>query len=162
MYLDSTGKALPTASSSLPKRYGNSLPHCSNKLAYMAKERNKHEAEDVLAENFRRLRDKKKDAGLWKGPGVSLKTANNIENSRHQTTLQTIKKIAESVGVEPFQLLLPVKDAKFLDVVLAWGQTDDSGRDNLHAIAEAMLRRRNENASRADTPTTHRKRDRAG
>lgn len=128
----------------------------------MGKERNKNQPEDVLAENYKTLRDLRKGAGLWKGPGVSPKTANNVEKARHNTKLQTIIRLADALGVEPFQMLLPVKDKKFLAVLQAWAQTDENERDNLHAIAEAMLKRKSENAHKPGIPVPNPKRDRAG
>src|SRR5688572_27133961 len=114
---DHSGNALPNASHLLPIRTGNPLPQCSNTLMGMARDRNAPRTEDVLAENYKALRELAKAGGLWKGPGVSTKTANNVENARHNTKLTTIIALAAALGVEPFQLLIPVKDTKFLAVM---------------------------------------------
>lgn len=117
--------------------------------------------EGVLAHNYVRLRTQRKAEGTWKGPGVNPKTANNVENSRHNTKLQTIINLAKALGVEPYHLLMPVEDEKFLAVMQAWAQSSDGERDNLHVIAEAMLKRKAAYAS-SDTPTIERKRNRPG
>lgn len=154
------GNTLPSASHLLPKRSGNTLPRRSNKLPWMGKERNKRPAEDVLAENFARLRDKRQDDGLWKGPGVSPKTANNVANGRHNTKLDTIVRLAKALGVEPYLMLIPLEDVKVLAVLEAWAQSDDSGRDTLFVIADAMLKRGQSDAQ-PDATALNRKRDRS-
>jgi hypothetical protein len=157
-----TGNTLPTASGFLPAPSGNTLPRRSNKLPKVSP--NKKPVENVLAENYLRLREIKKRDGTWNGPGVSPKTANNVEKSRHNTKLQTIIKLAATLGVDPFHMLVPVEDEKFLDVMRAWAQTDEQGKDNIHVIAKAMLDRieGKKDEARSGAPVVQRKRDRAG
>lgn len=121
---------------------------------------------DVLAENYDRLRNKSKEAGVWREPKVSPKTANNVRKSRHNTKLETVVELAKACGVEPYQLLMPAEDENFLVIFLAWAQSDASARDNLVVIADAMLRKSRQNATRSEpipTPAPpHRKRNRSG
>lgn len=126
----------------------------------MGRRGEKKSIEDVLAGNFSRWKDLKKPAKL----GVAPKTANNVENARHNTKLSTVAALAQSLGIEPYQLLLPVDDEKFLAVVQAWEQSDARGRDDLQAIAEAILKRRESGAGEAPTSSAaiHRRRDGVG
>lgn len=126
----------------------------------MARRPDKKSIEQVLAENFKALREVKRPAKL----GVSPKTANNVERARHNTKLSTVSALADNLGVEPYQLLIPVEDQKFLAVILAWAQSDARGKDDLHAIAETILKRRGEpaDAKPANAATVHRRRDGAG
>lgn len=120
-------------------------------------------AEKILAENYIRLRDKKKAEGTLKALGVSLKTANNVENARHNTKLTTVEKLAESLGIDTYQMLIPVEEENFLSVILAWAESDKRGRDDLHAIAEAILKRRGEQHGDEASPTVaQRRRDNSG
>lgn len=135
------GNTLPNASPLSKSGPGNSFPRCGNKLPDMGRRK---PAEKTLAENYVRLRDKKKSDGTLKSLGVAPKTANNVENARHNTKLTTIVKLADALGVEPYQMLIPVDEENFLSVILAWAQSDKRGRDDLHAIAEAILKRRGE------------------
>lgn len=114
--------------------------------------------EDVLAENYVGLRNKAKASGVWKGPGVSPKTANNVEHSRHNTKLSTVITLAKACGVEPFQMLVPNDEADFLVIMQAWAQSDGAGKDALLGTAEAMLERAKKNAARSDSPSNNRKR----
>lgn len=119
--------------------------------------------EKILAENYARLRDKKKSDGTLKSLGVAPKTANNVENARHNTKLTTIVKLADAFGVEPYQMLIPVDEENFLSVILAWAQSDKRGRDDLHAIAEAILKRRGEQHGDETSPAiVHRRGNNSG
>lgn len=129
----------------------------------MGRRKDQKPVEKVLAENFVRLRDKKKADGTLKSLGVSPKTANNVENARHNTKLTTVVKLAESLGVEPYQMLIPMEEEKFLSVILAWAESDPRGRDDLHAIAETILKRRGEqHGDEAGSAAIQRRRDGAG
>lgn len=116
-------------------------------------------AREILAENVKGLRDK---PGAPAALGVAPKTINNIERARHNIQLDTLDAIARKLKVEPYHLLVPSDDQKFLDVILAWAQSDERGRGDLHAIAEALLRRSAERDEGNGTATTVARRDRAG
>ncbi len=136
---------------------GNTLPRRSNTVFGMGERKRLLE---VLAENVRGLRERP-DAP--KGLGASPKTINNIEKARHNVQLDTLESIAKKLKVEPYQLLIPTDDEKFLDVILAWAQSDERGRGDLHAIAEALLRRHGGQDDRgASTAALHRQRNRTG
>lgn len=127
----------------------------------MGKQKDKKPVEQILAGNYVRLRDKKKSDGTLKGLGVSPKTANNIEHARHNTKLTSIIKLADALGVEAYHMLIPVEENDFLTVLLAWAQSNEAEKGNLHAIAKAMLERKNkDDESRAPAPSAvHRRRD---
>lgn len=91
---------------------------------------------------------------------VSQKTINNIKHQRHDPYLGQIEKLAEALGIEPYQLLCPAPDDKFLALCLAWAQSDDRGRGDLHAIAEAVLKKRDggDRKDERQQPSAHRRR----
>lgn len=125
--------------------------------------RDKKRVEEVLAENFVRIRNKRKEDGLLKSLGVAAKTANNVEKARHNTKLQTIVKLAESFGVEPYQMLIPFEDKNFVSVILAWAKSDPRGRADLYKIAEAILKPDGEDhEEEAASATVHGRRDQPG
>lgn len=130
-----TGNTLPNASGIFGGLSCNTLRHRRNTLPGMA---DKRKARDVLAENVRRLRDK---AGAPESLGVAPKTVNNIERARHNVQLDTLDSLAKKFHLEPYQLLIPAEDEKFLDVIRAWAQLDARGRADFHAIAEKWLER---------------------
>lgn len=101
-------------------------------------------AAQTLADNLAKLMETK---GIDSGPKlaklskVSQKSISNMLANRHDPYLSTVEKIADALGIGVHQLLCPVADQQFLAVCLAWAQSDARGRDDLHAIAEAILRR---------------------
>jgi transcriptional regulator with XRE-family HTH domain len=66
-----------------------------------------NELSKKLGENFKKIREKK---GLSQGD-ISRKLTmdrgyiSNLENGRRNPTLSNIKRLAEALGVEPFELL---------------------------------------------------------
>ncbi len=121
----------------------------------MGKRENGGSALSALAHNLARLLDAKgikSEPALAKLSGVSQKSINNILNERHDPYLSTIEKLAKKLGIESFQLLCQERDDKFLAVCQAWAQSDDRGRDDLHAIAEAILRRKDRGADKEGGP----------
>lgn len=123
-------------------------------------------AADVLADNLLGLMSAKgikSEPQLEKISKVSQKTINNIAHRRHDPRLSTMEQLSTALGVELFHLLCPAEDQNFLALCLAWAQSDERGRDDLHAIAEAILKKRGTVTERgASPPTIHRARDRAG
>lgn len=105
----------------------------------------RYPADEVLAANLAAMMQRKgirSEAELAKLTGVSQKSINNILNRRHDPYLSTIYKLASKLGIEPYHLLCPADDDNFLALCSAWAQSDERGRDDLHAIAEAMLKKR--------------------
>lgn len=103
-------------------------------------------AAQILADNLAAIMEAKKvDSGpkLAKLSKVSQKSISNMLANRHDPYLSTIEKIASSLGIQVYQLLCPMPDKDFLAVCLAWAQSDERGRGDLHAIAEAILKRQN-------------------
>jgi transcriptional regulator with XRE-family HTH domain len=99
---------------------------------------------EILAENLGGLMEVKKvDSGpkLAKLSKVSQKSISNMLSNRHDPYLSTVEKVAVALGISPFMLLCPDADKDFLAVCLAWAQSDERGRGDLHAIAEAILKR---------------------
>lgn len=138
-----SGKVLLEVKKNSRWRASNSFPHRSNTLRGMAK---KALAAQVLADNLGKLMELKKvDSGpkLAKLSKVSQKSISNMLSSRHDPYLSTIEKVAGALGIQPHQLLCPVADNDFLAVCLAWAQSDERGRGDLHAIAVAILNRQN-------------------
>lgn len=100
---------------------------------------------EVLAENLRLYMVRKgieSEAELAKLSKVSQKSINNILNRRHDPYLSTVNKLSSALGIEPYHLLCPAEDDKFLAVCQAWAQSDERGRDDLQTIAEAMIKKR--------------------
>lgn len=123
-------------------RASNPFPHRSNTLPSMAK---KPTAAEVLADNLGKLMElSENNSGpkLAKLSKVSQKSISNMLASRHDPYLSTIEKIADALGIQPHHLLCPDADKDFLAVCLAWAQSDDRGKGDLHAIAEAILKKR--------------------
>ena len=122
-------------------RSSNPFPHCGNSLPSMGK---RTPAGQVLADNLGKLMELRQvDSGpkLAKLSKVSQKSISNMLANRHDPYLSTIEKIAGALGIQAHHLLCPDLDKNFLAVCLAWAQSDERGRDDLHAIAEAILKR---------------------
>jgi transcriptional regulator with XRE-family HTH domain len=143
-----TSKTFLNASPPDQGRVSNTLRRSSNSLSRMAKKR---DAATVLADNLTLLMQVKKinsEPELEKISDVAQKTINNIRHKRNFPKLDTIEKLADAFGMQVHQLLCPLEDIKFLAVCLAWVQSDERGRDDLHAIAEAVLKTRERSETR--------------
>lgn len=109
----------------------------SNTLSGMTK----RDAGTVLANNLKRLMDRKPD--LESGPKlerrshVAQKTISNVLAGRHDTQLSTIEKLAKSFGLQAYHLLIPLEDEDLLRVVYAYNASGENGRRMLMLAARA-------------------------
>lgn len=60
-----------------------------------------------LGRNFRRIRTQKgmSQGDIYRSTGMDRAYLSSLENGKRNPTLSNIKKIAEALGVEPFELL---------------------------------------------------------
>jgi len=60
-----------------------------------------------LGKNFERIRIKKgmSQGDIYRSTGMDRAYLSSLENGKRNPTLSNIKKIAEALGVEPFELL---------------------------------------------------------
>lgn len=107
----------------------------------------------LIARRVRFLRQQQgwSQAVLSKKSGVSQKTISNIENEggeRESTTLNKVEKIAHGLGLELWQLCVPLDDADELLIPSAsvkqllknYTHSSPKGRDSIERIAELESR----------------------
>lgn len=84
--------------------------------------------------------------------GVKQRTINNAQKARHDPKLSTIEGLARAFRLEPYQLLCPTDDEKFLVLCRAWNEADPQGKELLMGAADVVLHRLSERRKDAGTP----------
>lgn len=83
------------------------------------------------AENLNRLARESK---------LGFASVTRIKEARTSVRINTLEKLAGTFGVEPWQLIAPgLSDAKFLEILKAWQQTDGRGKRMLLSAAEGAV-----------------------
>lgn len=108
----------------------------------------KRDVREVLAENlirFRKLKGFESGKSLAvaskkRGHEVSQKTINNIEKQRHDAYISSILNLADTLGVEAHQLLLPIEDEAFLYVCSVWAKGNSVQRQVILGGAETAAK----------------------
>jgi hypothetical protein len=121
----------------------NPLPRARNTLLGMRKK----PVAEVLAANLKALMQSKPNLSsgpkLERASGISQKTISNMTAGRYSTTIGSIEGVAKALDVPPYVLLLPGADQNVLEIVRAYSQTDDRGRELLLSAAAAVKSEKN-------------------